>query len=68
MADKAARDERPDEEQVVPEAEDDTEGHFMMPDIAAARALSHDRTLNAERNARFRIRQKEERPGEKRGR
>jgi hypothetical protein len=70
MADKAPKDDRLDEaaEQSVPEGDDDTEGHLMMPNIAAARALANERTGSAERNARFRIRQKDERPGEKRAR
>ncbi len=48
--------------------DDDTEGHLMMPNIAAARGLANERVGSAERNARARIRQRDERPGEKRNR
>lgn len=50
------------------QGDDDTEGHLMMPNIAAARGLANERVGNAERNARARIRQRDERPGEKRNR
>jgi hypothetical protein len=55
---------------VQPDAvgEDDTEGHLMMPNISAARAITNERSSSAERNMRIRVRQKDERPGEKRNR
>lgn len=72
MADQSAKDDRladPASAQAdgTPE-DDDTEGHLMMPNIAAARGLANERIGNAERNARIRIRQRDERPGEKRNR
>ncbi len=69
MADKPAKDDRLDDAlSDAPETDDDTEGHLMMPNIAAARGLANERVGNAERNARLRIRQRDERPGEKRNR
>lgn len=72
MADQPAKDDRT-EDAVSPQSDaaqsdDDTEGHLMMPNIAAARGLANERIGNAERNARIRIRQRDERPGEKRNR
>lgn len=73
MADQKAKDERladPTSAQTDATAheDDDTEGHLMMPNIAAARGLANERIGNAERNARIRVRQRDERPGEKRNR
>ena len=73
MADQKAKDERSADptsaqtDATTPE-DDDTEGHLMMPNIAAARGLANERIGNAERNARIRVRQRDERPGEKRNR
>jgi hypothetical protein len=72
MADQSAKDDRT-EDPVSPQSDatqtdDDTEGHLMMPNIAAARGLANERVGSAERNARLRIRQRDERPGEKRSR
>lgn len=72
MADQGAKDDRladatPAQADATAE-DDDTEGHLMMPNIAAARGLANERIGNAERNARIRIRQRDERPGEKRNR
>lgn len=72
MADQSAKDDRladttAAQSDATPE-DDDTEGHLMMPNIAAARGLANERVGNAERNARIRIRQRDERPGEKRNR
>lgn len=68
MADKTTGDEVQDESQAVPDEQDDTEGHLIMPNIAAARAMSTGRTQDGQRNARVRIRERDERPGEKRNR
>ena len=68
MTDKPTGDEVQDESQAVPEEQDDTEGHLIMPNIAAARAMSSGRTQDGQRNARIRIRERDERPGEKRNR
>jgi hypothetical protein len=68
MADKTAGDEVQDESQAVADEQDDTEGHLIMPNIAAARALSSGRSQDGQRNARIRIRERDERPGEKRNR
>ena len=68
MADKTTGDEVQDESQAVPDEQDDTEGHLIMPNNAAARAMSTGRTQDGQRNARVRIRERDERPGEKRNR
>lgn len=68
MADKTTGDEVQDESQAVPEEQGDTEGHLIMPNIAAARAMSSGRAQDGQRNARVRIRDRDERPGEKRNR
>lgn len=68
MADKTTGDEVQEGSQAVPEEQDDTEGHLIMPNIAAARAMSSGRTQDGQRNARIRIRERDERPGEKRNR
>jgi len=68
MTDKTTGDEVQDDPQAVPEEQEDTEGHLIMPNIAAARALSSGRTQDSQRNARIRIRERDERPGEKRNR
>jgi len=69
MADKNAADDQLDDA-VSPAADgqDDTEGHLIMPNIAAARAMTSGRMQDTERNQRVRARDKDERPGEKRGR
>ena len=72
MAEKPAKDERVEDiasaQSDATDSDEDTEGHLMMPNIAAARGLANERIGNAERNARIRVRQKDERPGEKRNR
>lgn len=68
MADKTSGDEIQEESQAVPEEQGDTEGHLIMPNIAAARAMSSGRTQDGQRNARVRGRENDERPGEKRNR
>ena len=68
MADKTTGDEATDESQALTEGQDDTEGHLIMPNIAAARAMSSGRAQDGQRNARIRIRERDERPGEKRNR
>ena len=72
MADKPAKDDRVEDtasaQSDATDNDEDTEGHLMMPNIAAARGLANERIGNAERNARIRIRQKDERQGEKRNR
>ena len=72
MADKPAKDDRTEDaaspQSDATQSDDDTEGHLMMPNIAAARGLANERVGNAERNARTRVRQRDERPGEKRNR
>ena len=68
MADKHVTDD-PAEEQATdsPEATEDTEGHLIMPNIAAARGLADSHARDAERR-RVHVRDNENRPGEKRGR
>ena len=68
MADKTSGDEVQVESQAIPEEGDDTEGHLIMPNIAAARAMSSGRTQDGQRTARVRARETNERPGEKRNR
>lgn len=68
MADKTTGDEAQGESEAVPEEQDDTEGHLIMPNIAAARAMTSGRVQDGQRNARIRIRERDERPGEKRNR
>ena len=68
MVDKTTGEEAQDESQAVPEEQEDTEGHMIMPNIAAARAMSSGRAQDSQRNARIRIRERDERPGEKRNR
>ena len=69
MGDKKAKDDLVEDAALAPEsAEDDAEGHLMMPNIAAARAITNERSTTAERNMRIRVRQKDERPGDKRQR
>jgi hypothetical protein len=48
--------------------EQDTEGHFMLPDTGAARILSGSRARDIEREARLRLQKKESRPNVKRDR
>ena len=68
MSDKTAGDEVQDESQTAPEEQTDTEGHLIMPTIAAARAMSSGRTQDGQRNARIHSRERDERPGDKRNR
>lgn len=71
MGDKKLKDDQvEDPSALAPEAagKDDAEGHLMMPNIAAARAITNERSTTAERNMRVRVRQRDERPGEKRQR
>ncbi|CAN5207326.1 hypothetical protein BH23CHL9_BH23CHL9_09320 [soil metagenome] len=65
MADKHATDD-PVEEQST-ESSEDTEGHLIMPNIAAARGLANSHARDAERR-RVHVRDNENRPAEKRGR
>jgi hypothetical protein len=48
--------------------EQDTEGHFMLPDTGAARILSSSRSRDIEREARLRQQKNESRPNIKRDR
>lgn len=50
------------------EQDQDTEGHFMLPDTGAARILSGSRARDIEREARMRLQKKESRPNVKRDR
>ena len=72
MADQPAKDDRTEDaastQSDATQSDEDTEGHLMMPNIAAARGLANERVGSAERNNRLRIRQRDERPGEKRNR
>jgi len=73
MADKHAADDRVDEESPAPsdaniDSQDDTEGHLLMPNIAAARALANSHSRQIERDVRVRVQHKDGRPGEKRNR
>jgi hypothetical protein len=52
----------------VEEPEDDTEGHFLLPDSGAARILATSRSQDIEREIRERQREKQARPNDKRGR
>jgi hypothetical protein len=70
MGDKHVKDDPVEDASALPSdvaGEDDTEGHLMMPNIAAARGMTNERVSAAERNSRIRIR-KDERPGDKRQR
>jgi hypothetical protein len=68
MADKHVTND-PAEEQSTDSAEssEDTEGHLIMPNIAAARGLANSHARDAERR-RVHVRDNENRPAEKRGR
>jgi hypothetical protein len=68
MADKTTGDEVQDASQAIPEEQDDTEGHLIMPNIAAARAMTSGRTQDGQRSARIHSRERDERPGDKRNR
>ena len=70
MADKLPKkDPVEDASAVQPAAgEEDTEGHLMMPNISAARAITNERSTTAERNMRVRVHQKDDRPADKRQR
>lgn len=68
MDEKTTDDGVQDESQATTGEQDDTEGHLIMPNIAAARAMSTGRAQDGQRNARIRIRERDERPGEKRSR
>ena len=69
MADKNAADDQLDGSvDQAAEGQEDTEGHLIMPNIAAARAMTSGRMQDTHRNQRVRGREKDERPGEKRGR
>ena len=70
-------DKRSDEEQITPgtgepaEAdapEDDTEGHFMLPDTGAAQILASSRSREIDRQVRINTQKRESRPNDKRGR
>lgn len=68
MADKTTGDDVQDDAGAVPEEQSDTEGHLIMPNIAAARAMTSGRTQDGQRDPRVRIRERDERPGDKRNR
>ena len=69
MADKNAADDQVEETSSGPsDATDDTEGHLLMPNIAAARALASSHGREMERNKRVRVQHKDSRPGESRSR
>jgi hypothetical protein len=72
MADKRKVDEPipagTDETTEAGAGEQDTEGHFMLPDPGAARVLASSRARDIERDARFRLPKKESRADTKRGR
>ncbi len=69
MADKHAADDQVEEASSGPsDATDDTEGHLLMPNIAAARALANSHGRELERNKRIRVQHKDNRPGESRSR
>lgn len=67
MAEKQTTDDQVEDEASAA-GQDDTEGHLIMPNIAAARAITSGRAQDGQRNARIRIREKDERPGDKRNR
>jgi len=48
--------------------EEDTEGHFMLPDTGAAQILASSRSRDIERKARIHMQKQESRPTNKRGR
>jgi hypothetical protein len=56
------------DEPTTSEQDQDTEGHFMLPDTGAARILSGSRSRDIEREARMRLQKKESRPNIKRDR
>jgi len=73
MPDKRPADDRLQEQSPAPsdadtDSQEDTEGHFVMPNIAAARALANSHSREIERNVRVRVQHKDGRPGEKRNR
>lgn len=70
MADKHAADDQVEETSPGPsDATDDTEGHLLMPNIAAARALANSHGRELERNnKRVRVQHKDSRSGESRSR
>ena len=69
MADKLPKEDPVEDASAVqPVGEDDTEGHLMMPNISAARAITNERSTTAERNMRVRVHQKDDRPADKRQR
>ncbi len=69
MADKHAPDDQVEEASSGPaDATDDTEGHLLMPNIAAARALASSHSRELERDKRIRVQHKDSRSGEKRSR
>jgi hypothetical protein len=60
---------KPDEPiQTGTDQEQDTEGHFMLPDTGASRVLASSRSRDIEREARLRLQKKEGRPNIKRDR
>jgi len=72
MADKPQ-----DDEQITSDATDagetgsedqDTEGHFLLPDTGAARVLASSRSRDIDRDVRVQVQRKESRPNDKRGR
>ena len=69
MADKHTADDQVEEQSPGPvDAADDTEGHLLMPNIAAARALANSHEREMARDKRIRVQHKDNRPGEKRSR
>ena len=72
MADKRKADEPmpagTEESTGTDAADQDTEGHFMLPDPGAARILASSRSRDIERDARFRFPKKDRGANPKRGR
>lgn len=71
MADKLPKEDPVEDASAVQpdfDGDEDTEGHLMMPNISAARAITNERSTTAERNMRVRVHQKDDRPADKRQR
>lgn len=72
MADKRSDDEQitsgPGEPAEAGTQEDDTEGHFLLPDTGAAQILASSRSREIEREVRINRQKRESRPNDKRGR
>lgn len=48
--------------------DEDTEGHFLLPDTGAAQVLANRRSSEIERSARIHMQKRDARPTDKRGR